>query len=118
MSAACVKANASGRPEEVELADLFCRQASLRAERLFAELWDNTDDVDVAAAKRVTSGRYLAPGGGRDPAPGRPVTGSRTGNPAPPRRPTSAAEYPRRLSSPYIDTGYPVPSGAPETGTG
>jgi alkylation response protein AidB-like acyl-CoA dehydrogenase len=58
MSAACVKANASGRPEEVELADLFCRQASLRAERLFVELWDNTDDVDVAAAKRVTAGRY------------------------------------------------------------
>jgi hypothetical protein len=69
MSAACVKANASGRQEEIELADLFCRQASLRAERLFAELWDNTDDVDVAAAKRVTAGRYTLLEEGVIPAP-------------------------------------------------
>jgi len=40
------------------LADLFCQQAWVRVERLFADLWDNTDDVDVAAAKRVTAGRY------------------------------------------------------------
>jgi alkylation response protein AidB-like acyl-CoA dehydrogenase len=58
MSAACVKARHSGRQEEIELADLFCQQATLRAERLFDELWDNTDNVDVAAAKRITSGRY------------------------------------------------------------
>jgi hypothetical protein len=60
MSAACVKARSSGRAEEVELADLFCQQAWQRAERLFTELWDNTDDVDVVAAKRVTAGRYTS----------------------------------------------------------
>jgi alkylation response protein AidB-like acyl-CoA dehydrogenase len=60
MTAACAKAQTERetRPEGVELADLFCRQARLRAEALFGRLWENTDDVDVAAAKRVTAGRY------------------------------------------------------------
>src|SRR5207247_6900782 len=60
MTAACAKARTERetRPEGVELADLFCRQARLRAEALFADLWNNSDDVDVAAAKRVTAGRY------------------------------------------------------------
>ena len=60
MTAACAKARTERdtRPEGVELADLFCRQARLRAETLFANLWNNSDDVDVAAAKRVTAGRY------------------------------------------------------------
>ena len=60
MSAACVKARAERgtRPEGVELADLFCHQARLRAERLFSALWDNTDGADVAAAKQVIAGRY------------------------------------------------------------
>jgi hypothetical protein len=60
MTAACVRARAEreAHPEGVELADLFCRQARHRAERLFAELWDNTDSVDVRAAKRVVAGRY------------------------------------------------------------
>jgi alkylation response protein AidB-like acyl-CoA dehydrogenase len=60
MSAACVKARAERdtRPEGVELADLFCRQAQQRAEALFRGLWDNTDSVDVAAAKRIVQGRY------------------------------------------------------------
>ena len=45
MSAVCVRARAEwqDRPEGVELADLFCRQARLRAAALFAALWDNTD---------------------------------------------------------------------------
>ena len=62
MSAACVKARAeqAARPEGVELADLFCRQATLRAEALFRDLWDNADGVEVAAAKRVLAGRYLS----------------------------------------------------------
>jgi hypothetical protein len=60
MSAVCVRARAErdGRPEGVELADLFCRQARLRAEALFDALWDNTDSLDVAAARRVLDGRY------------------------------------------------------------
>jgi hypothetical protein len=41
------------------LADLFCRQARLRTEALFAALWDNTDAVDVAAARRIVDGRYV-----------------------------------------------------------
>jgi alkylation response protein AidB-like acyl-CoA dehydrogenase len=60
IAAACVKARAerSEHPEGVELADLFCRQARLRAEALFDRLWTNTDAVDVRAAKRVVAGRY------------------------------------------------------------
>jgi alkylation response protein AidB-like acyl-CoA dehydrogenase len=60
MSAVCGRARAEqdNRPEGVELADLFCRQARLRADALFAALWDNTDSVDVRAAKRVLDGRY------------------------------------------------------------
>ena len=60
IAAACVRARAerADRPEGMELADLFCRQARLRAERLFDELWENTDDVDRAAARRILDGRY------------------------------------------------------------
>ncbi|GAA4462781.1 acyl-CoA dehydrogenase family protein [Phytohabitans houttuyneae] len=60
MSAVCVRAHAerSARPEGLELADLFCRQARLRAEALFAALWDNTDSLDSKVAKRVLDGRY------------------------------------------------------------
>jgi hypothetical protein len=60
MAAVCVRARSERdtRPEGVELADLFCRQARLRAEALFDDLWENTDSVDVAAAQRVLSGRY------------------------------------------------------------
>jgi len=60
MSAVCVRARAEHdrRPEGVELADLFCRQARLRADALFDALWNNTDSVDVRAAQRVLDGRY------------------------------------------------------------
>jgi alkylation response protein AidB-like acyl-CoA dehydrogenase len=62
MSAACVKARSelASRPEGPELADLFCRQATLRAEALFRDLWDNADSVEAAAAKRVLAGRYVS----------------------------------------------------------
>ncbi|MEV6596149.1 acyl-CoA dehydrogenase family protein [Actinoplanes sp. NPDC051346] len=60
MSAVCVRARAQSRDtrEGMELADLFCRQARLRADALFAALWDNTDALDVKAARRVLDGRY------------------------------------------------------------
>ncbi|HEU5109141.1 MAG TPA: acyl-CoA dehydrogenase family protein [Micromonosporaceae bacterium] len=60
MTAACVRARSEREthPEGMELADLFCRQARQRAEALFDELWDNTDSVDVRAAKRILAGRY------------------------------------------------------------
>jgi hypothetical protein len=41
-----------------ELADLFCRQARRRADRLFHELWANDDDAGREAAERLLSGRY------------------------------------------------------------
>jgi hypothetical protein len=71
MSAACVKARTerAARPEGVELADLFCRQATLRAEALFRALWDNVDAVEVAAAKRVLQGKYQSLEEGVVPAP-------------------------------------------------
>jgi alkylation response protein AidB-like acyl-CoA dehydrogenase len=58
MSAACVRAKAEGRAEGRELADLFCRQARVRAEALFTALWENSDRADGAAARRVLEGRY------------------------------------------------------------
>jgi alkylation response protein AidB-like acyl-CoA dehydrogenase len=60
IAATCGRARAELRshPEGLELADLFCRQARLRAERLFDALWDNTDAADVGLAKKVIEGRY------------------------------------------------------------
>ncbi|GLY99424.1 acyl-CoA dehydrogenase family protein [Actinoplanes sp. NBRC 103695] len=60
MSAVCVRARAErgDHPGGMELADAFCRQARLRAEALFAAMWDNTDEVDVKVARRVLDGRY------------------------------------------------------------
>nr|WP_239126592.1 acyl-CoA dehydrogenase family protein [Asanoa siamensis] len=60
MAAVCVRATseAADRPEGMELADLFCRQARVRADALFTALWDNTDAVDTKAAKRILDGRY------------------------------------------------------------
>jgi hypothetical protein len=60
MASVCVRATAESadRPEGMELADLFCRQAKVRADALFNALWDNTDAVDVKAAKRILDGRY------------------------------------------------------------
>jgi len=58
MSATCVRARTAGVPAELELADLFCRQARVRVEALFTALWHNTDALDVRAARRVLEGRY------------------------------------------------------------
>ena len=60
MSAVCVRARSQRetQPGGVELADLFCRQARLRAEALFDALWENTDALDSKVAKRVLEGRY------------------------------------------------------------
>ena len=41
-----------------ELADAFCKQSRVRVERLFATLWDNTDDVDATIARAVLDDRY------------------------------------------------------------
>jgi len=50
------------RPERAEsateLADLFCRQARRRVDRLFTELWANDDDEGYALARAVLDGRH------------------------------------------------------------
>jgi alkylation response protein AidB-like acyl-CoA dehydrogenase len=60
VTAACVRAKAQRRerPQVVALADLFCRQARLRAEAQFAALWTNTDRADVKLARKVGEGAY------------------------------------------------------------
>jgi alkylation response protein AidB-like acyl-CoA dehydrogenase len=50
--AVCVRARAAG-PEDLPVADLFCRQARLRVDDLFRSLHRNTDGADIALAKRV-----------------------------------------------------------------
>jgi hypothetical protein len=42
----------------VELAELFCRGARRRIDRLFHDLWFNDDADDYAAARRVLRGAY------------------------------------------------------------
>ena len=44
--------------EAVELADLFCRQAELRIDRLFDSLWNNTDARDMKASEGLLDGKY------------------------------------------------------------
>jgi alkylation response protein AidB-like acyl-CoA dehydrogenase len=64
ISAAVVYANtvAAEQPARAdsarELADLFCRQARRRADRLFHELWANDDSEGYAAALAVLDGRH------------------------------------------------------------
>lgn len=64
MSAACVRAEMD-RTEDpargataTDLADAFCRQSRLRVDRLFAALWENTDDTDHRIARDVLGGEY------------------------------------------------------------
>ncbi|POX37014.1 acyl-CoA dehydrogenase [Streptomyces sp. Ru73] len=63
MSAACVRAQhllttgEHGR-EAHQLADVFCRQARIRVEELFARLWTNTDELDRKVVAGVLTGTY------------------------------------------------------------
>src|SRR3954447_7547361 len=64
ISGACVYADTIGRREPArkeqayELAELFCRQARRRADRLFSELFSNDDAKQYTAAQKVLEGRY------------------------------------------------------------
>jgi Acyl-CoA dehydrogenase, C-terminal domain/Acyl-CoA dehydrogenase, middle domain/Domain of unknown function (DUF1974) len=64
MACACVYADTIARQdpgrqqEAAELADLFCRQARRRADRLFTEMWANDDEAQYRVAQRVLAGRY------------------------------------------------------------
>lgn len=42
-----------------DLAEAFCRQSRGRVERLFDDLWDNTDDGDAALARQVLAGDHV-----------------------------------------------------------
>ncbi|WP_067567781.1 acyl-CoA dehydrogenase family protein [Nocardia acidivorans] len=77
MSAACVKAQSlrvAGDPDGVaaeELAEVFCRQARIRVQKLFESLWDNTDDADTELTRGILDGRYrFLEGGALDPSEG------------------------------------------------
>jgi alkylation response protein AidB-like acyl-CoA dehydrogenase len=48
----------TNRDSIYELADLFCKQARRRAERLFTELWSNDDDSQYTLAQSLLEGRY------------------------------------------------------------
>ena len=59
MTAACVRAQRDrADATAVELADAFCRQARVRSEQLFDQLWRNCDDSDQTLARGVLEGRY------------------------------------------------------------
>ncbi|MDP9325684.1 MAG: acyl-CoA dehydrogenase family protein [Candidatus Dormibacteraeota bacterium] len=65
MSAACVRArmlvedSADDGASATELADLFCRGARHRIDRLFHDMWHNDDASNYDAAQKVLEGRYL-----------------------------------------------------------
>ncbi|WP_343576589.1 acyl-CoA dehydrogenase family protein [Mycobacterium sp.] len=64
IAATCVRAKAQREADRArgeqsyELAEAFCRQATLRVEALFEALWTNTDDTDTKLAANVLKGRY------------------------------------------------------------
>lgn len=64
MTAACVRAAMVSEtdPDQGsaahELADAFCRQARLRVDALFDQLWSNSDDVDKTVSRQLLDGRY------------------------------------------------------------
>jgi hypothetical protein len=88
ISAACVRTRMlldDQSPEAeraVELAELFCRGARRRVDRLFHDLWANDDAGTYAAAQRVLRGDYtwaeqgiLDPSGDGPMIPERVATG-------------------------------------------
>jgi hypothetical protein len=64
MSAACVRADMIRTDEPAQaaaaaqLADTFCRQARLRVDALFDQLWSNTDEADLALSNAVFAGEH------------------------------------------------------------
>ena len=64
IAAACSRAEMLRTDDEArgrsayQLADVFCQQSRLRVERLFTDLWSNSDDADLRLAKGVLTGDY------------------------------------------------------------
>jgi alkylation response protein AidB-like acyl-CoA dehydrogenase len=54
LCAVCVRARSSG--SDTAIADLSCRHIRQRVERLFDELWHNTDRLDATCAEHVLAG--------------------------------------------------------------
>ena len=107
MSAACVRARAerAERPEGVELADLFCRQARVRIEALFDELWRNTDAADVAAGQEGAGRPVHLPRGGHPAAAHRGRVGLHLGRTGPSTEQDVRRRVPsRRLTPATIGT--------------
>jgi alkylation response protein AidB-like acyl-CoA dehydrogenase len=120
ISAACTRAKAMAAqdgPEAataMELAEVFCRGARHRAERLFHDLWDNSDAADYAAAQKVLAGRYTwAEAGIADPSGEGPMLGTGIPDDEPPERaykpggptePVEPAKAPRARRSPRTRT--------------
>jgi hypothetical protein len=85
----------------IELANLFCKGARRRVDRLFHDLWRNDDSDNYAAAQAVLTGRYTwAEGGILDPAGEGPMLGTASAEAdveakvAPPLSPESVATGP------------------------
>jgi hypothetical protein len=83
MSASVVRARMladQGESNAVELADLFCRQARLRVDALFAALWANADKRNSGAARQVLSGEFSwLEAGVLDPSGGGPFLAAARG---------------------------------------
>ncbi|ORA32670.1 acyl-CoA dehydrogenase family protein [Mycobacterium aquaticum] len=59
ITAACVRAQSDEMNDgAADLADAFSRQARVRADQLFEQLWDNSDDSDRSLVRDVLAGRY------------------------------------------------------------
>jgi alkylation response protein AidB-like acyl-CoA dehydrogenase len=81
MSAACVRARMlaqHGQAGAVELADVFCREARVRIERLFDDLFARNDPALYRLAQRVLAGEYawLEEGIARHPLRGQKQSGA------------------------------------------
>jgi hypothetical protein len=81
MSAACVRARMlaqRGQSGVSELADVFCREARVRIERLFDELFARNDPALYRLAQRVLAGDYawLEEGIARHPRRGQKQSGA------------------------------------------
>ena len=87
ISAVCVRAQMDAPrrgpsgPGGVELADVFCAQARLRAEELFSQLWNNTDAIDRAGQAGARRPLHLAGGGRPRPVDPRAVDRRRRARP-------------------------------------
>ena len=61
MAATCVRAHAlahEGRKEAIDLADLFCREAQRRIDRLFNHLHGSDDGAMYRVAQQVLKGEH------------------------------------------------------------